>query len=320
MKTARLTTFAIVGLTALGLSGCTGEPTGQSAAAADSDVVRIATQRQPHLFAPYTYAELAPEGVTIEVVPMANSTDELNALLTGDVDFALMGVPTVISGVAQDDDVRLVASGADGGSGLIGDSSIGSVAELAGKKIGYVPGSSQEIALRLTLQDAGVDPDQDVTLVSLGYADMADALARGDIDAFAGAEVNVSVAKLAGAHEIASIYETPIGKVNIGLATLGSTVEEDPELVQQVVDIHAEATRTLADDQEAWLSGVAAQFSFDEAVLEEASSNIWLRSSLDEEYLGQVEALADQMVTLGTIGEAPAVDDVVVTSFAPEGE
>ncbi|MFH5821134.1 ABC transporter substrate-binding protein [Georgenia sp. AZ-5] len=314
---ARVVPALLLG-SALTLSACTGEPSAKAGTDSDDQVVTIATQRQPHLFAPYVYEQFAPEGVTIEVVPMANSTDEMNAVLTGDVDFALMGVPTVISGVAQGEDITLVASGADGGSGLIGDPSIASAADLAGKRVGYVPGSSQEIALRLTLEAAGVDPDADVELVSLGYADMADALARGDIDAYAGAEVNTSISLLDGATEVASIYDTPIGRVNIGLATSASLAEEDPALVQQIVDTHAAAVEHLLQNPDAWVSGVQEQFSFDEAVLDQAIQNIWLRSDLDGEYLTQVGELADQMVALGTIGEAPAAEDVITTEFVAE--
>jgi NitT/TauT family transport system substrate-binding protein len=299
------------------LTACTGEA---SSAAGEDDVVRVATQRQPHLFAPYVYAEHAPDGVTIEVVPMANSTDELNAVLTGDVDFALLGVPTVVSGVSQGKDVRLVASGADGGSGLIGSTDIASVEDLDGARIGIVPGSSQEIALRLTLEAAGLDPEADVELVSLGYADMADALSRGDIDAFAGAEVNVSLARLDGAHEIASIYDTPVGPVNIGLATTATLAEEDPELVQQIVDTHTAATAALAADPSAWMDGVTEQLSFDPEVLDLAAENIWLRSDLGGEYLDQVAALAGEMQELAVIDQAPDVGDVVATGFAPQDD
>ncbi|MCK0115964.1 ABC transporter substrate-binding protein [Isoptericola sp. S6320L] len=229
-------------------------------------------------------------------------------------------MPTVIAGVAQGKDVQLVASGADGGSGLIGSTSITSVEDLAGTRIGIVPGSSQEMALRLTLEAAGLDPDADVELVSLGYADMADALERGDIDAFAGAEVNVSLAQLEGAHEIVSIYDTAIGRVNIGLATTGARVEEDPELVQQLVDIHTEATAALAADPAAWMTGVADQFSFEPTVLDLAAGNIWLRSDLAPAYLDQVDALAGEMQKLAVIDQAPDVADVVADGFAPEEE
>ncbi|MEO9248096.1 ABC transporter substrate-binding protein [Citricoccus nitrophenolicus] len=311
-----LTISGLAAVAALSLTACTGEPTSQTAADDGNTVVTVATQRQPHLYAAYLYEQFGDsEGITFEVIPMANSTDELNALATGDVDFALMGVPTVISGVNQGQDVKLVAGGADGGSGLIGAEDITSVEDLNGAKIGHVPGSSQEIALRLTLEAAGMDPDGDVELVSLGYGDMADALSRGDIAAYAGAEVNTSISLLDGANQVGSIYDTEIGRVNIGLAAAGPLIDKDPELVQAVVDIHAKATDALNADEGAWIEGVQEQFSFDRPVLEQAVKNIWLHSDLSDEYITQIEALGEQMVALGTITEAPATDDVLTSQF-----
>lgn len=299
------------------LAGCTGE---SQAASGDERVVKVATQRQPHLYAAYAYEQFAPEGVRIEVVPMSNSTDEKNALLSGDVDFALLGVPTIIAGAAQGEDIELIASGADGGSGIIGKPSITSTSELKGRKIGYVPGSSQEIVLRLTLEAAGLDPDTDVEMINIGYAEMADALGRGDIDAFSGAEVGASVAKLAGAVSVASPYETGVGRVNIGLATSSGLIESDAELVQSLVETHIKATNHLLSDKQAWVDGVQGQFTFDPEVLDSAVENIWLRSSLDSQYISQVEELARQMVAIGSIKSAPATADYLHSNFLEASE
>ena len=310
MKTGLIAGLSVSAL--LLLAGCTGET---QAAAGDDRIVKVATQRQPHLFAAYAYEQFAPEGVIIEVVPMSNSTDEKNALLSGDVDFALLGVPTIIAGAAQGEEIELIASGADGGSGIIGKSDITSTADLRGKKIGYVPGSSQEIVLRLTLAAEGIDPDTDVEMINIGYAEMADALSRGDIDAFSGAEVGASIAKLAGAVSVTSPYETGIGRVNIGLATNSGVMDSDAELVEAMVETHIKATNYLLGDKQAWVDGVQNQFTFDPEVLDSAVGNIWLRSSLDDEYIAQVDELARQMVAIGSIDSAPAITDYLHTQF-----
>lgn len=296
-------------LSALVLTSCTGEPDGS--ADGDDEVITIATQRQPHLYAPYVYEDFAPEGVTIEVVPMDNSTDQVQALISGDVDFALTGVPTVITSVSQGEDVTLIGSGANGGSGLIGDAEIDGVEDLEGRQVAHVPGSSQEMALRVLLEEAGLDPDSDVDLVNLGYADMYDSLSAGDVDAFAGAEVGVSLAQLDGFEAVDDIYETPLGAVNIGFATTGSLVEEDPELVSDILDIHAQAIEHLLENEDEWIAGTVEQFGFEEEVLEEAVQNIWLRSEIDDEYRSNMEALTENMLELDVISEAPAVDDVI---------
>lgn len=294
------------------LTGCTGEASAQGG---DGEVVQIATLRQPHLFAPYVYQDFAPEGTTIEVVPMSDSTAIKNAVVNGDVEFGVLGVPSVLAGISQEEDIKIIASAADGGTGIVGNEGIEGVEGLAEKKVGYVPGSSQEILLRQTLAQAGMDADTDIELVNIGFADMPDALERGDIDAFSSAEVGPSIAILNGAHSIVSPYETPIGKVNISLATTGALIESDPELVQSIVDTHVLATNHLLEDKEAWATGVQSNFSFDDDVLAKALDNIWLRTEIGEDYISQVTELGGQMLDLGTLEAEPDATNIFDTTF-----
>ena len=128
---------------------------------------------------------------------------------------------------------------------------------------------------------------------------MASAFAAGDIAAFMGVEIGVSIAKANGGTEVVDPYSTPIGKVNIGLITTGALIEEDPELVQKVVDTHAATTEYMADNIEEWLPGMVEEFGGDEDVFTSALENFWLRSDLSDEYVGQLEALASAMAEIG---------------------
>jgi NitT/TauT family transport system substrate-binding protein len=315
MRTSRLPLALAVSSAAvvLALTGCTGEPSAQ--ADDGSKVIQVATLRQPHLFAPYVYQDFAPEGVTIEVVPMTDSTAIKNAVVNGDVEFGVLGVPSALAGISQDEDIKLIASAADGGTGIVGDTDITDVEDLRGKRIGYVPGSSQEILLRQTLAQAGIDADTEVELVNIGFADMPDAWERGDIDAFSSAEVGPSIAILNGARSIVSPYETPIGKVNIGLATTSELISSDPDLVQDIIDTHIQATNHLLADKDAWAGGIQANFSFDDDVLAQALNNIWLRSGLGEDYQAQVNELAAHMLELGTLEKLPEDTKIFDTTF-----
>ena len=293
--------------TAFGLAGCsTGEPDhGSAADNASSKTIRVATQRAPHLFAAYQWSKYVPQGYDVQVVPMANSNDEKDALLSGDVDFALMGVPTVISQAAQGGGIKVIAGGADGGSGLMAQKSITTIPQLKDKRIGYVPNSSQEMALRLALKANGLNPDSDVHMVNIGYSEMYEALARGDIDAFAGGELATSLAKVNGYSELQSIYGTAIGKVNIALAASDKVISGNPDLVKVVIDAHKKATEALSGNKAAWKDAVMKQFTFDSAALDKALDNIWLRWDLNDEYQQQCKELANQMVDINSIKTAP---------------
>lgn len=304
--------LAVLATAAAALSACGSV----EASPSESGVVKVGTLRaQPHLYTPYLYSDFAPEGLEYEIVLFDTSTDIKNAVVSGSVDFGVTGVPSALAGQSAGQDVRIIASSADGGTRIAGDTDIESVEDLKGKKIGYPMGASQEILLKLTLENNGIDPEIDVELVNLPFADMANAWESGQIDAMSSAEIGPSIAVQAGAHDIVSPYDTPVGRVNIGLITTGELIESDADLVQDVVDTHIQATEHLNEDTQAWVDGMVAEFDVDASVLETATENIWPRYSLDEEYQSQVHALAAEMVAFDQLESEPAEELVFDTTF-----
>ncbi|MGY2065580.1 ABC transporter substrate-binding protein [Blastococcus sp. SYSU DS0619] len=319
----RLLALAASAAAVVALAACSSDPADStdeaaaSGASGETETVTVGTLRgQPHFYAPFLYEEYAEEGVEFEVVILDSTPSLSDALVSGAVDFAVTGVTSTVSSIAQDRDLKIVASAADGGWGFLGND-IDSVSDLVGKKVGYIQGSAPEVALRLILEEEGIDP-ADLELVTVAPPELASALASGSIDAFFGVEIGVSLAKAAGSTEIADPYSTSIGQVNIGLATRGDLIEENPDLVQKVVDTHVATTAYMSENVDEWLPDMVAEFGGDQEVLETALENFTLRSDLSQEYLTQVEALVGEMAGLGLIDEAPAIEDIVDTTFAPE--
>lgn len=310
---------ALTAAAALVLAGCAAgaaEPAASGDAAEETVTVTIGTLRgQPHFYAPFLYEDYAVDGVEFEVVTLDTTPALSDALVSGSIDFAISGVTPTISSIAQDRDLKIVASAADGGSGFIGNGE-SSLEELEGEKIGIIQGSAQEVALRLLIDEAGMTPE-DFQLTVIPVPEMASAFMAGDIAAFMGVEIGVSIAKNAGGTEVLDPYSTDIGRVNLGLITTGAFIEENPEVVQKVVDTHAATTAYMADNIEEWLPGMVEEFGGDEEVFESALKNFWLRSDLSDEYIGQLEALAAAMAEMGLITDVPTADDLVDTSFAP---
>ncbi|GAA2980635.1 NitT/TauT family transport system substrate-binding protein [Microbacterium terrae] len=303
-------------VTALTLAGCSSSGGDDAASAEETVTVKVGTLRgQPHFYQPFLYNDYAEDGVKFEVVTLDTTPALSDALVSGSIDFAISGVTPSIASIAQDRDLKIVASAADGGSGFIGNGET-SLDELTGEKIGIIQGSAQEVALRLLIDEAGMTPE-DFELTPIPVPEMAAAFTAGDIAAFMGVEIGVSIAKGNGGTEVLDPYSTEIGKVNIGLITTGAYIEENPEVVQKVVDTHAATTEYMADNIEEWLPGMVEEFGGDEAVFTSALENFWLRSDLSDEYVGQLEALATAMAEIGLIDEAPGADDIVDTSFAP---
>jgi len=303
---------------ALALAGCGSDSADAAGSSEETQTVTVGTLRgQPHFYAPFLYEDNAVDGVEFEVVTLDSTPALTDAVSSGTVDFAITGVTATISGIAQDRDLKIVASAADGGSGFIGGDDIQTVQDLVGKKVGYIQGSAPEVAMRLILAENDVDASS-LELISVPPPEMASAFTSGSVDAFFGTEIAVSLAEASGGHSITDPYATPIGKVNIGLVTTGTLAEDDPDLVQKVVDTHAATTSYMTDNIDEWLPEMVAEFGGDQDVLESALENFWLRSDLSEEYQTQVEALATAMVDLGVIDTAPTADELVDATFAPQ--
>lgn len=299
---------------ALTVTGCISTPGGSTTT--DPNAIKIGTLRgQPHLFTPFFMEQFAPEGTSYEVVVFDSSPDIKNAIVSGAIDFASVGVPSVLAGVAAGEDLRIVASEANGGYGFVGDTDIETTDDLRGRSIGYPAGATQEILLKLILQAHGIDPRNDVQLVNLPFSDMANAYQSGQIDAFLGAEVGPSIALENGAHPLTSPYETPIGGVNIAFATRNSLIDEDPEKVRTVVESLAKATDYMEANPDEWASEVVAEFGLDPDVTNRAITNIDPRWELDPQYIEQATALAQQMVDFDQISASPDMTKVFDTSF-----
>lgn len=302
------------------ISGCAPDSIGTSASSQESgsrNTVSVGTLKgQPHLYQPYFYQKFL-KGTTVKVVTFDSSPDIANAIASGAIDYGVLGMPAVVSSVSQGQKLSVIASAADGGSGFVARKGIDNISQLKGKKVGYPQGSSQEILLKLTLSKYNIK-QSDVQLVNLPFADMATALSSGRIDAFLSAENGPATAIVAGAHSLVSPYDTPIGKVNIVLATKQSTVKQKTDLTKDVVEAHKQAVEYMADNHDAWASGLVKQFGLDQAVADQAIKNVTPRYKLDSDYLTEAKALISQMKSIGQINTAPSTSSFIDTQFVSE--
>ncbi|HET9516918.1 MAG TPA: ABC transporter substrate-binding protein [Actinoplanes sp.] len=320
----RVTAIAVAALTVAACGSSTDaakqetNPADRVALAGAERTVKVGVLRQPHLSHPLFYDRYLPANVKMEIVPFANSTEIKNAVVSGDLAFGVTGITAALQGATTGEPIVVVAAAADGGSGIVASkaSGITTVEGLKGKKIGYVPGSAQDILLRLTLTKAGLDPTKDVQLLNVQFADMAAALSRGDIDAFSGAETGPSDALVKNdAVLVTKPYDTAMGKINIVLATSRKVIDTDPELVQAMVQVHAKATDFMKSNVDAWSAAVVSKYGYKADSLKLAVANIDLRWSIDDAYIAQAKVLGKQQLQLKQIQREPDYAAFIDTTF-----
>jgi len=311
---------ATAGLSGLLLSACWGDKQAEKAGARRT--VRVGMLRiSPHLMAPKFYSRFLPPDLEVETLAFNNSTEIKTAVVTGSVDFAVTGVTAALQGASRGEPFRVLAAAADGASAIVArnDSGIVRLDDLAGKRVGYVPGSAQDVLLRLSLRDRGLSADKDVHLIKVGFGDMPNALERGDIEAFSGAETGPSVALLRHRSRVVlHPYGTRMGKINIVFGTSQALLDRDPELCRTLVATHARATDYMRAQPDEWARATSKAWGAKLEAVQLAIKNIDLRWSLDDAYVAQARVLGEQLELLRQIKRQPNYEQFIAMSFSRE--
>ena len=216
-------------------------------AQAQDKVLRVGTLKLIHGITVYYYEKFVPAGYKVEVIPFESPTDGKNAVLTGTVDTCIHGIAAFLLGAAADEPMRIVANANNGGMAVMAgvNTGIKSIKDLKGKKVAIWPGSTQEAVILERLRMEGMTI-KDIQPIRLQFSDMAAALARGDVDAYVGAEPGPGISLANGTGKLVEYpYSTPIGPLNMILNASEKTIKENPERIKLIVDMHRKAADYL---------------------------------------------------------------------------
>jgi NitT/TauT family transport system substrate-binding protein len=279
-------------------------------ASADS-ALRVGTWKTAQTIQPFFYRQFAEDGTDVKVFAFTNPADQKTALLAGSLDMCGTTLAHAIHSAVQGQPVVVVAALCNKCSALVvrKDGGIRAIADLQGKKIGYVPGTMHEILLREALTRNGIDPATGVRLTRVDFFDMSLALARGGIDAFLSGEPFPTLAVHQGYGRILDYpyYDDTVGTINAGMLVTRQTIEQNPERVLKLVRAHARATAYLNRHPDEWLDR-AALFGTDRAILKAAAPNMALAWEMDEAFVARARALGERMQALKVIDRQPDYD------------
>ncbi len=282
-----------------------------------AEELKVGTWKTAQTIQPFFYQDFLAND-QVKIFPFTNPADQKTALLAGSLDMTGTTLAHAIQSAVMGQPVVLVAALCNKCSALVvqKDGPVKTIADLKGRKIGYVPGTMHEILLREALLQNGLAPATDVILVRVDFFDMGTALAKGAIDAFLSGEPSPSLAVDQGFGRILSYpyYGESVGTINAGLLVTRTMIEKQPETVQKLVDAHARATEYLSANRSAWLQR-AATFGTPLPVLEQAAANMELTWTMDENFVLQVKALGERMQALGVIDKQPDYDKLFDLRF-----
>ncbi|HYC38661.1 MAG TPA: ABC transporter substrate-binding protein [Usitatibacter sp.] len=270
--------------------------------------VKVGTFKLVHMMAPVFYEKFLPKDIQVELVYFASSLDIEKAVVNGNIDFGEYGTTAALIAGAQGDPQLIIGDAARKGAAIVvkKTSSIKTVADLRGKKIANFPGALQDVLLRATLQKAGLDPNRDVELIKVNWAEMPIALQRGDVDAYSGSEPHPTLAVSEGYGRILSYpYDTPIGSLNSALATRKELAEKEPKLVQAIVCAQKAAYEYMQKNPDVWVETGRRLFGFDPKVTKASMVNVGIGWELSDEYVASFKAMGKALLDLKIIDREP---------------
>ena len=283
-------------------------------------VVRMGALKLIHSITPYFYQQFAPAGTTIQVIPFESPTDGKDALVSGTVDFGTFGIAAAILGAAAHQPVVVIGSACNKGMAIVAgkNSGIDTLAELKGKRVAIQPGSTQEVFMMERLKMEGMSM-KDITPVRVSFSEMHAALARGDVDAYVGAEPGPGLSLSSGIGKIVEYpYSTPMGSLNMILATNRDTVEHKPELARLMVELQRKGSTYAMGDRAAMVAMTVAKLGMSKPAVDAAAPNVELNWQMTPEMVAEAKTYAEQMLALKQIRALPDFTTFFDTKFSDE--
>jgi NitT/TauT family transport system substrate-binding protein len=277
------------------------------AGGAEPVTIRMGVMRLVHSMTPYFYERFLPAGYRVEITPFSTPTDVKDAVVTRSIDYGTFGIAAAILGAAAHQPVVVYGSECNKGMAVVARKGehIASIRDLKGKLVGILPGTTQQVFFMERLHMLGMKP-QDIRSVRVGFADMPAALARGDIDAYVGAEPGPSLSLVNGTGEIVEYpYSTPMGSLNMILGTHRETLASRPKEALMMLELQRKGSAYAMAHPAELVAMTVAKLGLDKAAVAQAVPNVQLDWQMTPTMIGEVKSYANHMLAMQQIRALP---------------
>jgi ABC-type nitrate/sulfonate/bicarbonate transport system substrate-binding protein len=283
-------------------------------------VIKMGSLKLIHSIAPHFYERFTPAGFKVEVIPFESPTEGKNAVVTKSVDFGMFGIAAATLGAAAGEPIVVIASACNKGMAVVAgkDSPIASIKDLKGKRVAIWPGSTQEVFILERLRMEGLSV-KDITPVRVSFSEMHLALARGDVDAYVGAEPGPGVSLSTGVGKIVEYpYGTAMGALNMVFGAHRDTLAQKPELARVILGIHRKATDFAMANRDEMVAMAVAKLGQKKEAIAASAPNVELTWRFGETEIGQAKTYAQHMLELKQIKQIPDFATFFDTRFVEE--
>jgi NitT/TauT family transport system substrate-binding protein len=253
--------------------------------ASSAEKIRVAFVSPTPVFAPTWVAKerglFAKQGLDADVILLTGSPRLVQALIAGDVDFAVVGLTAVMRARMQGAELAVLATATNVSvmKLLAGrQSGVHRLEDLKGKVIGVSQyGSEADAFARIVIGKAGLKPDKDVAIIQMGgHPQVAAALAAGKLETGVLGGLALLTAKKSGATVVADGVKLNTVAMAGTLAVSRRTIQRSRDTVTKFMRAFVEGFRYLKSNREGsipilqkYMGGIDAEqarFVYDEYV------------------------------------------------------
>jgi len=282
--------------------------------------IKMGALKLIHSIAPHFYEKFTPTGYKVEVIPFESPTEGKNAVVTKSVDFGMFGIAAATLGAAAGEPIVVIAGACNKGMAVIAgkDSPIASIKDLKGRKVAIWPGSTQEVFILERLRMEGLSI-RDVTPIRVSFSEMHLALARGDIDAYVGAEPGPGVSIASGVGKLVEYpYGTAMGGLNMVFGAHRDTLSAKPQLVKVILDIHRRASEHAMKNPSEMAAMAVVKLGQKRDAIDVSVPNVELTWKFGALEIQQAKTYAEYMLQLKQIRQLPDFANFFDTRFVDE--
>jgi NitT/TauT family transport system substrate-binding protein len=266
----------------------------------------------------------AKHGLDVNLIGVEGGPDATRALLSGQVDICQIAGPAVVNADLAGAELAIIAGIINRQlySLMVGPE-INSAADLKGKSLAVSePGSSSDTILRFGLESLGLDPDNDVTILSIGGNSAR--VAAMEAGSVVGTMVSVPQSGLAKALGFSALLDPDdmnLPHQHTAVVVRKPFLEENRETVTSFIKALSEATFLMRQDREGTLDLMSGVLLLDpeqdSAILDEAYDVIILENM--DERLGINRDGVQRLIDVARLENPNAldlsVDDIVDESI-----
>jgi ABC-type nitrate/sulfonate/bicarbonate transport system substrate-binding protein len=276
-------------------------------ARAETVTIKMGSLKLIHSITPWFYERFVPAGYKVEIIPFESPTDCKSAVVTGSVDFGTFGIAAGILGAAAHEPVVIFGSACNKGMAVVArkDGPVETLKDLKGKRVAIWPGSTQEVFILERLRMEGMTI-RDVESVRVSFSEMPAALARGDVDAYIGAEPGPGLSLSTGAGKIVEYpYSTPMGSLNMIMATHRDTIAQKPEVARIVLGLQKQGSEYATSHPGEMVDMAVAKLGMKRDAVDLSVKNVELNWKMSPEMIEAGKTYAQHMLELKQIRALP---------------